>query len=1552
MKHLSIPKIGFGILITLLLAFSAQNTIDALTFSTSRSGDLETKQPNEQFTIGFSVSLKSNTAIRNSNGDPITEGNHLIDSSGYRIDPNGNRYNAVESNDGTLTRGNTPIDTSGFELDPKNGNRVTTHIDKNSDGDVDSGETFYNLVDTAGKVILVDSSRYAVDAISGERKVPADRPTPAKQFKVSDAVRYHYSSEGIKVEVTGNAQIVKVGSRTINTTQTLMMYERSHASYNTAAEHQKLSGSVTLVLEPTNVNGGIITVKVTDETPSEDAPTHGKSPPITFTLYSVKYQSNISGQNSTTILDTNTDGVEYAFENDVRPLGDYFTFQKDAQVPVNYSIEGSGTLSIIQGYQDGSPDSVKTASKTLSTSSEAPVFIDMRRGTNKVTAWVSGDTLTPKTVIFMFQGTTLSQSTSIEITGGNNQVGATGGRLEDPLAVKVTDGNNQPLAGLAVAFTSSQTDSKFLPVPGTTVYTATSNVDLVDNTANTTEASPNKPGAQKDLWVQTDSSGVAEVYYQLDSTAGDKQVTATVQGQLSLTKGFDAVADDDARRASLQIVSTEEATGTGKEGIYYLSVITRSVGGHRIPNVIIEFEALSGTLRPRPGTSSDPGSPTSGNEIRVTTGSDGEAEVEYNVGPTDSTKIVTAEVHDEQSANLEYDFILDRVTFDVQNATASRPDTSVDDGAGAADPFDPLTLTVSPTSLIGQPGSTQEITITASQTAQVGNIVFGDFLNAGGSASPSSSSGTFTATLTLPSTEGTYNLVVSMGSTRRIVSVTVSSTAAGTSTGGTLRIAVEPFTGAPGTQATVTVTADAHTTVNLSATGGTLARSSVTTDANGRATVALARGSTEGTENYVTASAPGVDSVQTRFLIASTSPDTPAPRAAGEADAIDVYDGNNQRGIPNTRLSEPLIVEVVDANNTPVANERVTFRATRGSGRFAPERPRTNASGRAQTRFTPTSSGDIRIAASVEGIASRAVFTVTAGEAPASLTKVSGDSQSGTPGSALANPFVVEAQDEEGEVIKGIRVTFSVTAGGGSLSETSATTDEDGHAGTTLTLGSQAGINSVQASVSGVDSVTFNTSIEPEILVAAANRPVMYWIDTGVLYRLAGAKATQIAENVNDVAVGRDKLYWTSQTGASAGTIHSANLDGTGATLLTTIMAVPMGIAVDTAGSKLYWTNSRGRIQRASLNGSGIQNVVQNLSAPRDIVLHGGYIYWTEGGTSIRRVNMSGQKQTQDVAVNLDTLGGLAVGGGKLYWTEQTGASSGTINGAELDGTQFATLATLQSAPMGIAVDTAGSQLYWTNSRGRVQSGNLNGSGIKNLVTGLISPSQLIIGGANTDTETVMKQPTQPAKKDTSAYDVNGDGTVDNTDASLVAAAMGTSEAKYDVDRSGTVDFLDLLLVFDNRDDAAAGAPTVVGMKLSAVQRDVLEAQIELLIATGDRSPAAMRTLVYLQQLLATARPEKTQVLANYPNPFNPETWIPYQLARDTTVKITIYTPQGVVIRTLELGHQSAGYYTGRDRAAYWDGRNAQGEQVASGVYFYQFETDDLSSLRKMVILK
>ena len=95
-----------------------------------------------------------------------------------------------------------------------------------------------------------------------------------------------------------------------------------------------------------------------------------------------------------------------------------------------------------------------------------------------------------------------------------------------------------------------------------------------------------------------------------------------------------------------------------------------------------------------------------------------------------------------------------------------------------------------------------------------------------------------------------------------------------------------------------------------------------------------------------------------------------------------------------------------------------------------------------------------------------------------------------------------------------------------------------------------------------------------------------------------------------------------------------------------------------------------------------------------------------------------------------------------------------------------------------------------------------------------------------------------------------------------------------------------------------------------------------------------------------------TALLHNYPNPFNPETWIPYQLATPAQVRLSIYAADGHLVRQLALGHQPAGVYLSRSRAAYWDGRNTQGEPVASGIYFYTLKAGAFSATRKMLILK
>ena len=139
---------------------------------------------------------------------------------------------------------------------------------------------------------------------------------------------------------------------------------------------------------------------------------------------------------------------------------------------------------------------------------------------------------------------------------------------------------------------------------------------------------------------------------------------------------------------------------------------------------------------------------------------------------------------------------------------------------------------------------------------------------------------------------------------------------------------------------------------------------------------------------------------------------------------------------------------------------------------------------------------------------------------------------------------------------------------------------------------------------------------------------------------------------------------------------------------------------------------------------------------------------------------------------------------------------------------------------------------------------------------------------------------------------------------------------------------------------------------LKTLDPETLEAKLDTLLAESDGSLRYLQAIALLESVLAEMRPEETLLLANYPNPFNPETWIPYHLADTSDVQITIYNARGTVVRRLDIGHQLAGYYTSRSRAAHWDGRNDIGERITTGIYFYQLQADNVSLLRKMVILK
>ena len=117
-------------------------------------------------------------------------------------------------------------------------------------------------------------------------------------------------------------------------------------------------------------------------------------------------------------------------------------------------------------------------------------------------------------------------------------------------------------------------------------------------------------------------------------------------------------------------------------------------------------------------------------------------------------------------------------------------------------------------------------------------------------------------------------------------------------------------------------------------------------------------------------------------------------------------------------------------------------------------------------------------------------------------------------------------------------------------------------------------------------------------------------------------------------------------------------------------------------------------------------------------------------------------------------------------------------------------------------------------------------------------------------------------------------------------------------------------------------------------------------------NPDYKRGLTVLEKLHKALTPKTTALLPNFPNPFNPETWIPYHLAKDAKVTLHIYAMNGTLVRTLALGHQAAGMYQNRSRAAYWDGKNEFGEKVASGLYFYTLNAGDFTATRKMLIMK
>ena len=449
--------------------------------------------------------------------------------------------------------------------------------------------------------------------------------------------------------------------------------------------------------------------------------------------------------------------------------------------------------------------------------------------------------------------------------------------------------------------------------------------------------------------------------------------------------------------------------------------------------------------------------------------------------------------------------------------------------------------------------------------------------------------------------------------------------------------------------------------------------------------------------------------------------------------------------------------------------------------------------------------------------------------------------------------------------------------------------------------------------------------------------------------------------------VAGSKMYWTDW-GFPSG-IQCANLDGSNAQTLVNIDDDPWDIALDVAEGKVYWTVDRigedgqGKIQRANLDGTNVETLVSGLTKTPDYItldLTERKMYWSMAGytgrtneSKIQRANLDGTN-VEDVIPSLQfgLPGGvaLAVGDGKIYWTDW---GSHGIQCANLDGSNIQTLVNTDDNPWDIALDAAGGKVYWTlgpisvAGHGKIQRANLDGTNVETLVWGLDTPRYIALG---------IPPPQTPEDARTGLVaraDANGDGTVNIQDLVLVVANLHKQgENAADVNGDGVVNIQDLVLVAGALGQGGAAAPSSHTDALAGISTADVRGWLSETQQMNWTDPRTRKGVLFLEQLLAALLPQETTLLANYPNPFNPETWIPYQLAKPADVNISIYATDGALVRTLALGHQAIGVYQSRGRAAYWDGRNALGEPVASGVYFYTLTAGEFIATRRMLILK
>ena len=1092
MNNLTTRKIVLGLLMVLVLALSVQGIADALTFGTSRSGDFQIVLPNDDFSITFRPDLEGPEDVNDFLTPPGPRHKKASQAdieyaTGDRTRSNVSVSRIVDKNynDGVTTHYYT---TSAEDTATVTGLVITTNTRNWGDPDNDPpvGQTWKtgNSTDrqyasrarTRSNVSvsrIVDknyndgvTTHYYTTSAEDTATVLGLVITTNTRNWVTEAAAYHYNAEQVTIAViTGGATLKKVGRYDAPSDGILT---------ETGKDGSKLLDSSMTLTFTAPAAGAEQTITIGDSTAGGDYPTGvNQATSLTFTVYVVNFDSTTS---SAVTLTGGTQIAEklYAGDRSSQRAQPIFAGNTD-DIPLVFRVEGGGQVYAREPARatDANREGPRSSgTREFLLSSAATVYLDMKGRTNTVRVHPRGTNPnnTGRTFIYV------NGYANLNITHGDRQTGARGGRLEKYLGVQVTDSGGNRIPGMVVRFpagTSDDDNGVFIPFLGTTVYVSNANALVGSATDATKEfiAEPSKHvGGANAMMVKTDSSGEAKVYYAFDSgaTVGDKTISPGLMHASAVTAEFTATVatEGNTRTANLEILSGNPQSGAkGKKLGSPLVVIARSTGDHRIPNVIIQFRTVTGTLAPAPGTMQPSAqtadlpsgtlNPSSGQQIYVVTGANGEAGVTYNVGQTVVARDVIAEVRFEASTT-QYDFAIDRVVFNVNGRAGTSQPSQPSQPAPAANT---ITLTLSSTT--GEPGDEIDVTVTSSSSGDFVVIDDGDF-----SASDFDDLSGLTpheTTLTLPDEEDEYDFfaVGPGGVTSNEVTVTVeeeevalgrlSIVAVGAPSNGqqTVRITVRDSDGALAVGA-----------VSVTLTGTGVNRIVPTANGSGAAVIPVPNTVSVQAEGYRLATLTLTGTGQQEAAEEDEDEVEEEVVTVSEPDSVSIVGPSQRDGTANTVLDAALIVEVVDEDGDAVADARVIFRVRTGQGRLS-ERGR----GRAI-----------------------AVQTNSSGHARATYTPISASS-------------TVEAE------ARGVtrRVTFTITASGGSAGPVSR--DVDG---------------------------TPSGDISPVVHVGAAQRPPMLWVDGGAIYALVGASPQRFASSVDNalnIAVAGGKVYWTETDG-------------------------------------------------------------------------------------------------------------------------------------------------------------------------------------------------------------------------------------------------------------------------------------------------------------------------------------------------------------------------------------------------------------------------------------